>query len=99
MGIYSRNNLCKGATLNFAEDKISMPHRRCVMKPRLSIAVMLVVVLSLTATAQIASSNSPQPQPLTSSSQQEAAQPQSSLGVALLLPGGRSVAYAAPLPA
>lgn len=69
------------------------------MKLRLFIAGMLLVVVSLTVPAQTASSNSPQPQPLTSASAQEATQPQPSLGVALLLPGGRSVAYAAPLPA
>jgi hypothetical protein len=68
------------------------------MKPRVFVAVLLLVVLSLPAAAQTASSNSAQPQPSTSSSQQAAAQPHPSLGVALLLPGGRSVAYAAPLP-
>lgn len=66
------------------------------MNFRLFTAAMLLVGLSLPATAQTAASNSPQPQSLTSSAQQAAAQP--SLGVALLLPGGRSVAYAAPLP-
>jgi hypothetical protein len=66
------------------------------MNFRLFTAATLLVGLSLPAAAQTAASNSPQPQSLTSSSQQEAAQP--SLGVALLLPGGRSVAYATPLP-
>jgi hypothetical protein len=68
------------------------------MNFRLFTAAMLLVGLSFPAAAQTAASNLPQPQPLTSSSQQEVAQPQPSLGVALLLPGGRSVAYAAPLP-
>lgn len=68
------------------------------MNFRLFIVAMLLVGLPLSAAAQTAASNSPQPQPLTSSSRHEAVQLQPSLGVALLLPGGKSVAYAAPLP-